>query len=104
MCARGESAVPEYFVMPIALTPARARRAEAVSPAGPAPTTNTSVSNFSIVSSRRYQSAVADRAIRELNLVGRLRDSAEPKTEAHARTFVSRANSSIIAARIPNFL
>src|SRR5258708_16030887 len=39
MWARGESAVPPYLVMPMAFTPARAKKADAVSPAGPAPTT-----------------------------------------------------------------
>src|ERR1700739_2019559 len=48
MCARGESAVAPYFVMVRALTPARARRADAVRPAGPAPATRTSVSISSI--------------------------------------------------------
>jgi hypothetical protein len=44
MWARGELAVPEYFVTVIASTPDRASSALAVSPAGPAPTTRTSVS------------------------------------------------------------
>lgn len=44
MCARGECAVPAYLVTVIASTPSRASNAAAVRPAGPAPTTRTSVS------------------------------------------------------------
>src|SRR5260370_27790647 len=55
MWARGESAVPPYLVMPLAFTPARAKRADAVSPAGPAPTTSTSVSIKSIDRHSRFQ-------------------------------------------------
>ena len=47
MWARGELAVA-YLVRVSAGTPARASRAEAVSPAGPAPTTSTSVVMVSI--------------------------------------------------------
>src|SRR5438270_8149042 len=43
MWARGEFAVPGYFVTVMASTPDRASSALAVSPAGPAPTTRTSV-------------------------------------------------------------
>ena len=44
MWARGEFAVPAYFVTVMALTPYRASSALAASPAGPAPTTRTSAS------------------------------------------------------------
>jgi hypothetical protein len=44
---RGESVAP-YFAMVMALTPARARKVDKASPAGPAPTTRRSVSISSI--------------------------------------------------------
>src|SRR5205807_9417249 len=49
MWARGEFAVLGYFVTVMPLTPDRASSALAVSPAGPAPTTRTSVSVVRII-------------------------------------------------------
>jgi hypothetical protein len=51
MCARGEVAVSAYLVTVIASTLCVASNAAAVSPAGPAPTTRTSVSTVRMTGS-----------------------------------------------------